>query len=1137
MFFNLNKRTGRPAFILALYALCIFVLNVQAQEDALNHVTFPSPEAYSLAKFTETPVNLYTGIPEIKVPLYHIKSKGIEMGIDLAYHAGGVKVNEVPGWVGSGWALNAGGVITRSVSGIHDDKPSIGFYYTGSLLNEEWPYPSANYKESYRVGLVDGTPDMFYFNFNGRSGKFYFDNNQKIHTVPYSNLKIELLETGSIYKNFDSVIFGTSGFKKWKITDENGMVYFFEEMELSRSETFILGPNGGYGDVSDLVTAWYLTKIITPNGESEVLLEYDHTSHDTSVSQYDYHSTAIGYYTRHGGHLTHIGSFAENRSSTVTRNYKHQLRKINFLHGEVEFFTSERNDLKHPKAQSGFPSYKLDSVLVKDKEGRLKERFYLDYIEEPSRRLALAKVRKNDQKTYLFDYYNMHLLPDYTSTNTDHWGYFNGASNLGSGLIPTFSYTSQTYEDITYPGINKEPDGEKMKYGTLNKITWPTGGQTVYKYEPNDYSFVNNQPLAEHGWSSWDYIDSSTTPSITFNSLAQVELWYECSTDGIAYGDNIEPCKSVLLPWKFNHTGPFHLTNYIPHNTGEIEVMVKLRYRTLEPGSVTKKYGAGIRIAEIHQRDTENPPIIKRFDYTQEGDSTLSSGVSGTHFSYHVPFEAGNKEKGIYALGVKAYSQSAFPLATTQGNHVGYQRVVEYIEGNGKEVHHFTSFYEFPDEMGIQNSDYEMPLMSKKSNEHKRGKPLKKEVVDESGNLQQWSFTRFDVLFKRNLIKVWESKDFLKFTIQFVGDGNLPDSYEVALTETTAYLIDLESFLPVFDFNYLTGDNGAHYRTETTYRYNEFHQLSYKFFYDSQQKSHSQLLRYPGDYHSPSDAVAMMVYKNIVGVPIESFKSLGNSPYEGTANKWAVKPNGVFQEEILQLEKEGSLSSFAFSKDGSTFSDLFKRKLKFDYDENHNISKVEGKGGSFKSFLWDYSSSMPVAEIQNAERTAVAYTSFETGEKGGWTYTGEPVATASWTGIKCYDLTEGTIRRDNIEAGSENPYKLTFWAKSAEGTKTWDFMGQTEHLDASWKFIEREVLDAPVVISGSNILIDELRLHPANAQMTTYTYDPMVGVTGMTNARNYTVHYEYDDTGRLINIRDEEGELLEHFEYNYRSSN
>ena len=64
--------------------------------------------------------------------------------------------------------------------------------------------------------------------------------------------------------------------------------------------------------------------------------------------------------------------------------------------------------------------------------------------------------------------------------------------------------------------------------------------------------------------------------------------------------------------------------------------------------------------------------------------------------------------------------------------------------------------------------------------------------------------------------------------------------------------------------------------------------------------------------------------------------------------------------------------------------------------------------------------------------------------------------------------------------------------------------------------------------------IDDVRFYPALAQMTTYTYDPLVGITSSTDANGQTTYYEYDGLQRLMNIKDQYGNIVKHMDYHYQ---
>ncbi|WP_299432030.1 hypothetical protein [uncultured Aquimarina sp.] len=57
-----------------------------------------------------------------------------------------------------------------------------------------------------------------------------------------------------------------------------------------------------------------------------------------------------------------------------------------------------------------------------------------------------------------------------------------------------------------------------------------------------------------------------------------------------------------------------------------------------------------------------------------------------------------------------------------------------------------------------------------------------------------------------------------------------------------------------------------------------------------------------------------------------------------------------------------------------------------------------------------------------------------------------------------------------------------------------------------------------------------------NAFVSTYTFDPLVGVTSMTDQRGYTMYYEYDEFNRLEKVKDQDGNILSENEYKYKNN-
>ena len=142
--------------------------------------------------------------------MYTLKDGGITIPISLSYHASGIRVSELATWVGLGWVLNAGGIITRTVMGAPDEgskkSPSgignmSGYYRNYGISNlprlpdqTNWSTQGSSWNWYYAPDIanckVDGEPDIYTFNFNGHVGKFIFDENRTAHTLEDDNLKI-----------------------------------------------------------------------------------------------------------------------------------------------------------------------------------------------------------------------------------------------------------------------------------------------------------------------------------------------------------------------------------------------------------------------------------------------------------------------------------------------------------------------------------------------------------------------------------------------------------------------------------------------------------------------------------------------------------------------------------------------------------------------------------------------------------------------------------------------------------------------------------------------------------------------------------------------------------------------------------
>lgn len=231
-----------------------------------------SPEVSSLFKFSAPGLNLYKGQASITVPIYTIKLKDQAIPISLQYTASGVKPNQQPGWLGTNWALTAGGSIQLEVKGTKDYNTE---YYP---LDPSQVYPQDKYFDRNQEcndmsGHLDLTKDQYSFSFNGLSGKIYFDRDNKIY-CSNPELKIEIGDGALVEKTFTKDIGIMFGYNPniFKITTRDGTMYFFGGNYKDRMKY----PEGDASAIS-----WLLYKIVTPSNEH---VKFDYTLNESTNS-------------------------------------------------------------------------------------------------------------------------------------------------------------------------------------------------------------------------------------------------------------------------------------------------------------------------------------------------------------------------------------------------------------------------------------------------------------------------------------------------------------------------------------------------------------------------------------------------------------------------------------------------------------------------------------------------------------------------------------------------------------------------------------------------------------------------------------------------------------------------------------
>ncbi|MBK9381714.1 MAG: hypothetical protein IPN39_10330 [Chitinophagaceae bacterium] len=82
------------------------------------------------------------------------------------------------------------------------------------------------------------------------------------------------------------------------------------------------------------------------------------------------------------------------------------------------------------------------------------------------------------------------------------------------------------------------------------------------------------------------------------------------------------------------------------------------------------------------------------------------------------------------------------------------------------------------------------------------------------------------------------------------------------------------------------------------------------------------------------------------------------------------------------------------------------------------------------SYIWDYNATLPIAEVNNGSwGQGIAYCSFETTAKGGWTYSGTALTEGTEPGgKKSYNLANANITYNGTLITGKK-YVVSYWIK------------------------------------------------------------------------------------------------------------
>ena len=1167
----------------------------QTREVTPQNQIEPSPNAYSMAKYGFMSSDKYTGAHTFALPLHTIDFEGLRIPITLAYSQNGLRPSEEASWVGLGWALSSNAQITRKINGVDDflmDAKNVGWV---NMHNYAFDVEDPTILDSdlYEIMFLtnktlDAEPDIYVINLFGRNIKFLFQRK----TLNGGVLKAETLNVQGFKITYDESL------KNFEIIDDRGFKYLFKTKEVSFTGSGAVSrtePDELYRfdalydedfNKKGTITAWYVDQIIAPNGR---VLDFNYRVGQERTMTQPAINSSVGALLC-AGTITHYTTAAKiewNRTAT-DHVYLTSIRNPQ-TEEELKFVLRDREDLA--KSTISYVSYRdepakklseIQMLFKNELKGKIKlfhSYFNADKQNDPLKdRYLRLKLDGVDilGKTYQFEYEQPNALPIKTTKSLDMWGYYNGKPNLVS--YPTFSAiynceTSGETPELKFAGIkgaNKEADYNFSKLGLLNKVSYPTKGYTVFSYErhlakvvgnnyfstseivpsyeetfENNYSAQNPNPKEFTFSIGQDvYFDKENNPrfgyleliieknlpqtvlepcnggnptepwcnyeyetAIEIFNVATGELIHQmdfgefiheyyrktttCTIGNYCYNTSFSKALKVYLKQGTYRVKLYALPgyersggSYISTPVG-IDAKVRLRvpeiYMPNAPIYRDKEVG-GVRIGTITDYNYSDELLAQRkYNYTSlepANGETYSSGLLmyPIHFISLRSFFRFNLYPGFPSLYMRVYSKSPHPFYNVaKGSHIGYSQVEEVFVSNQDASKNFKT------ETKFENNP----------------------VISGSNPVIQIPISLTEIISQTN-------------------PNDLPKSWWDFYSQNSIYEIPTE----------YEDQNGS---------------VIYQANYDNTGIKLQEVQNEYG-YTTPLNALgsvgALKLYVGQVGSEKEVFARKVINAFQYYKHKVA--------KYVL---KKSTTTNYTTAGAMTQVTDYFYNNHWYLSGTITHNSKKE-KIATYNYYPFDVSGDPDNSNLINKNIVGVVVKSETTlndkiasGSKIKYDPQGLPVSVSKYESEDLVDASFPAFSDKYRQTGSFTYYNGTSNLKehlptdNAPVTYLWGYNGTymvAKVVGATYAqisaLVDQTILDNPTNDAALRQELHKLRAAPSlsKAQVTTYTYNPLVGVTSVTSVNNKTMYYEYDSVNRLRLIKDYEGNILKRYTYQYK---
>lgn len=782
------------------------------------------------------------------------------------------------------------------------------------------------------------------------------------------------------------------------------------------------------------------------------------------------------------------------------------------------------------------------------------------------------------------DYYDLTTVTDKITNTTPGSCGSQGNSTIGGGTISSSGggqasgIGSNVLQEIKFPqgkvvfeldAVNRlDIPNKSLKTVKIYSLDPVTQNYTLLKTYTFSYSYFVNGTERRLKLTSLQLKDNVNvniqTYSFTYNETNTMPLKNSRSRDFWGYFNNktnntLIPYTDILLLGNggvgstpatiggplngrepdpaFNQVGTLTKITYPTGGTSEFTYETNQYYDNV---SSTTKYSGGLRIKQIKSTD----PVTSISNYKTYkygvGENGFGNIIIPINLSYFLTEQNYYYSFNIYDVTRRIRNYSSNPnigLEPFDGSAVGYNSVTEYhgteIVNTGKSIYQY-SFV--PDNYGYDLVEFNRPSIG--SRHFERGQLISKtnykKNPDGSFKMLQSvnnAYGAWPNTFSTDAVnlRLFEATTF-QYQQNLLGScQGTPFQYQPYVYGSYRITNGDNRLISSVQKNYDEADELKFITKTTTYSYGNYahKQVTKITSANTKNETVETIFRYPHEVAAQTvpplttiqqTLLANMITANMLNKVIEKEERLNSTLMTLVHTEYAAFGANHYYPAYINTTLKTNPS---------------EREVTFNsYDGQGNITKYTGRDGVEASFIWDYNLRYPVAKIAGASSADCAYSSFEADGTGNWTFTGKPALEQNPpTGKKVYNPSLGQLTKTVITAGV---YTVSYWSKNGQRTVngTTAVVGRIAN---GWTYYEHKVTlaaNGTVTVSGSGV-IDELRLYPASALMSTYTYDNLVGITSQCDHNNRISYYEYDGSQRLSLVRDQDRKILKKICYNY----